>query len=56
MLEGTVARHAPGSQREIARTEHHGFRHELVLREELCERLIARLEGEASRTPSVPPM
>ena len=31
-------------------------RHELVQREELCERLIARLESEASRTASGPPM
>jgi hypothetical protein len=35
----------PDLRREIARTEKHDFRHELVLREELCERLVARLEA-----------
>jgi hypothetical protein len=36
--------------REITRTEDRQFRHELVQREELCERLIARLDSETSRT------
>ena len=44
----------PDLKREIARTENHQFRHELVQREELCERLIARLDSDASRTPSAP--
>ena len=44
----------PDLKREIARTENHQFRHELVEREELCERLIARLDSDASRTPSAP--
>ena len=56
MLKGLLRDTLPDLKREIARTDHHGFRHELVQREELCERLIAQLEGEASRTPSVPPM
>jgi hypothetical protein len=38
--------------REIARTDDRQFRHELVQREELCERLIVRLDSETSRTPS----
>jgi len=46
----------PDLKREIARTEHHDFRHQLVEREELCERLIERLDTNAARTPSVPPM
>jgi hypothetical protein len=37
-------------KREMARTDNHQFRHELVQREELCERLVARLDSEASRT------
>ena len=37
-------------KREMARTEDRQFRHELVLREELCERLVARLDSETSRT------
>ena len=37
-------------KREMARTEDRKFRHELVQREELCERLIARLDGGAVRS------
>jgi hypothetical protein len=33
----------PDLRREVARTDAHDFRHELVQRQELCERLIARL-------------
>ena len=55
-LKGLLNDCIPDLKREIARTEHHGFRHELVQREELCERLIARLDSETSRTPAVPPM
>jgi hypothetical protein len=43
----------PDLKREIARAEDRRFRHELVQREELCERLIARLDNE-SRPPSAP--
>ena len=56
MLKGLLRDTLPDLKREIARTEHHGFRHELVQREELCERLIARLEDEALRTASGPPI
>ena len=41
-------------KREMARTEDRQFRHELVQREELCERLIGRLDSGASRTSSPP--
>ena len=54
MLKGLLADCIPDLKREIARTDHHGFRHELVQREELCERLIARLESDQPRTPSAP--
>jgi hypothetical protein len=42
----------PDLKREIARADDRQFRHDLVQREELCERLIARLD--TSRTPSAP--
>jgi hypothetical protein len=41
-------------KREMARTDDRRFRHELVQREELCERLITRLDSDASRTSSAP--
>lgn len=44
----------PDLKREIARADDRHFRHQLVQREELCERLIARLDSDASRTPSAP--
>jgi hypothetical protein len=44
----------PDLKREIARTENHQFRHELVQREELCERLIARLDSDAAHRPNAP--
>ena len=46
----------PDLKREIARTEHHDFRHQLVVREELCERLIVQLDADPSRTAAVPPL
>ena len=42
----------PDLKREIARADDRQFRHQLVQREELCERLIARLDSD--RTRSVP--
>lgn len=47
MLQGILRDTLPDLRREIARTEAHDFRHALVQREELCERLVARL-GSAS--------
>jgi hypothetical protein len=44
----------PDLKREIARADDRHFRHQLVQREELCERLISRLDADASRTPSAP--
>jgi hypothetical protein len=44
----------PDLKREIARADDRQFRHQLVQREELCERLIARLDGDTTR--SAPPL
>lgn len=41
----------PDLQREMARTDEKSLRHELVLREELCERLIARLGAADEDSP-----
>ena len=39
----------PDLRREVARTDAHDFRHALVERQELCERLVARLESSERR-------
>jgi len=44
----------PDLKREIARADDRQFRHELVQREELCERLIARLDRDVTRAHSAP--
>lgn len=41
-------------KREIARTDNHRFRHQLVQRQEFCEQLISRLDSDASRRPAAP--
>ena len=43
MLRELLEDYLPSLQREAARTEAKTLRHELTLREELCERLVARL-------------
>jgi hypothetical protein len=53
-LKGLLSDCIPDLKREIARADDRRFRHQLVQREELCERLIARLDADASRTPSAP--
>lgn len=53
-LKGLLTDCIPDLKREIARADDRRFRHELVQREELCERLIARLDSDASRPPSAP--
>jgi len=46
LLDGVL----PDLKREIARAEDRAFRHQLVLRQELAERLVARLRsGSAPR-------
>jgi len=49
-LKGVLRDCVVDLKREIARTEKHDFRHELVLREDLCEKLIARL-GDVPEKP-----
>jgi hypothetical protein len=44
----------PDLKREIARADDRHFRHQLVQREELCERLVARLGSDATHTPIAP--
>ena len=53
-LKGLLSDCIPDLKREIARADDRRFRHQLVQREELCERLIARLESDQPRTPSAP--
>ena len=55
-LRGFLRDSLPDLKREIARTEDHGFRHQLVVREELCEKLIGQLDEDPSRTAAVPPV
>ena len=43
MLNEVLQNYLPELKRELARTEVKTLRHELVLREEFCERLLERL-------------
>jgi hypothetical protein len=42
-LRALLHDYLPDLRREVARTEAHDFRHELVKRQDLCERLLADL-------------
>jgi len=53
-LKGLLRDCIPDLKREITRADDRQFRHELVQREELCERLIARLDRDGTRTHSAP--
>ena len=53
-LKGLLTDCIPDLKREIARADDRRFRHQLVQREELCERLITRLDSDAVRTSSAP--
>jgi hypothetical protein len=44
-LRGMLHAYLPALRREVARTEERTLRHELVERQELCERLLARLDA-----------
>jgi hypothetical protein len=46
-LGGLLRDYLPDFRREVARTEDHGFRHELIKRQDLCERLLGELERAA---------
>jgi len=50
-LKGVLRDCVVDLKREISRTEKHDFRHELVLREDLCEKLIVQLGGELPEPP-----
>lgn len=43
-LRAMLDSYLPDLKREVARTDAHDYRHELVLRQNLCERLIAELK------------
>jgi hypothetical protein len=43
-LRAMLNSYLPDLKREVARTDAHDYRHELVLRQNLCERLIAELK------------
>ena len=43
MLREVLQNYLPDLKREVTRTEVKTLRHELVLRQELCERLLQRL-------------
>lgn len=45
MLRELLQNYLPDLKREVARTEVKELRHELVQRQELCERLLERLAG-----------
>jgi len=47
ILREMLRDYLPELRREVARTDVKAFRHELVLRQELCERLLSRLDGSA---------
>jgi hypothetical protein len=53
-LKGLLTDCIPDLKREIARADDRRFRHQLVQREELCERLITRLDSDAVPTSSAP--
>jgi hypothetical protein len=43
-LRAMLNAYLPDLRREVARTDAHDYRHELVMRQNLCERLIAELK------------
>jgi hypothetical protein len=48
-LRSLLRNYLPDLRREVAGTDARDLRHELVMRQDLCERLLARLgEGPAS--------
>ncbi len=44
-LSGLLHDYLPDLRREVSRTEKHDMRHELVKRQDLAERLLAKLGG-----------
>ena len=43
-LQAMLHDYLPSLRWEVARTDSHEFRHELVMRQDLCERLLRQLE------------
>lgn len=52
-LQALLRDAVPDLLREIARTEDHAFRHELVMREELAERLVNQLGRTIESEPGI---
>ena len=48
LLRDLLADYLPSLKREVARTEQHDLRHQMVLRQELVERLLDRLGQPAA--------
>ena len=44
----------PRLRMEVARTEARDFRHEMIKRQDVCERIVAALEPRADDTPGLP--
>ena len=44
ILDEMLRDYLPALRREVARTDQHDFRHELVKRQDLCERLLESLD------------
>jgi len=49
LLRGLLQAYLPDLRREVARTEERAFRHEMVERQDMVERLIEQLSVEARR-------
>ncbi len=54
LLRELLDDYLPQLRREVARTDVHTLRHEMVQRQDLCERLLDRLAGTGDATPSTP--
>ena len=48
VLAETLRDYLPGLRMEVARTDARDFRHALLARQELCEKLLAELGGPAA--------
>jgi hypothetical protein len=48
LLAEFLETHLPDLRREVARTEKHEFRHRLVQRQELAEKLLAQLHAHVA--------
>lgn len=54
-LHALLSDHLRDLRLEVARTEAKDFRHVMLLRQELVERLVTQLEGAAAPPPPAPP-